>query len=184
MKIAILTPGGVDRSGTGKVIPCLLALIERLARRGHEVHVFAAAQEPEPGQWPLLGATVRNAGRAPFDVVHAFWARYGAVAALLRLIIRVPVVLTLPGGDVTDLREIGYGSLISRRGRLGLHLAAAAAGAINTPCRFMQALAAAEGIEAEVLPLGADRAAFPPALPRRRAAEQRCASSMLPASIG
>ena len=31
MRIALITPGGVDRSGTHRVIPCLLWLIERLA---------------------------------------------------------------------------------------------------------------------------------------------------------
>ena len=53
MKIALLVPGGVDRSATTKVIPCLLWLIERLAE-GHEVHVFALRQEDRPGTWPLL----------------------------------------------------------------------------------------------------------------------------------
>ena len=51
VKIAILTPGGVDRDGRTKVIPVLLSLIERLVRQGDEVHVFALRQEPEPGRW-------------------------------------------------------------------------------------------------------------------------------------
>jgi hypothetical protein len=48
MKVAIVTPGGVDRSGSERVIPCLLWLIERLVRAGIEVHVFALRQEPRP----------------------------------------------------------------------------------------------------------------------------------------
>ena len=51
MKIAIVVPGGVDRSGTDKVIPCQLWLIERLAAGDDEVHVFALYQEPRPGRW-------------------------------------------------------------------------------------------------------------------------------------
>ena len=48
MKLALVVPGGVDRTGEFRVIPVLLALIERLART-HEVHVFA--QEIDH-QWP------------------------------------------------------------------------------------------------------------------------------------
>jgi len=185
MKIAILTPGGVDRSGTGNVIPCLLWLIERLVRHGHEVHVFAAAQEPDPGRWPLLGASVHNAGRAPrsvrilrdlarehrrgrFDVIHAFWAKYGTVGAVARRLLGVPLVLTLPGGDVVGLRDIGFGGLVTGRGGLILHCAVAAADAINTPSRFMRDLAIAHGIDAEHVVLGVDAQAFPPLAPRAR----------------
>ena len=185
MKIAILTPGGVDRSGTGNVIPCLLWLIERLVRHGHEVHVFAAAQEPDPGRWPLLGASVHNAGRAPrsvrilrdlarehrsgrFDVIHAFWAKYGTVGAVARRLFGVPLVLTLPGGDVVGLRDIGFGGLVTGRGRLILRCAVAAADAINTPSRFMRDLAIAHGIDAEHVVLGVDAQAFPPLAPRAR----------------
>ena len=64
MKIALVLPGGVDRSGTERVIPCLLWLIERLAR-DDDVHVFALGQEERPGEWPLLGARVHNAGARP-----------------------------------------------------------------------------------------------------------------------
>ena len=57
MKLALLMPGGVDRSGEHRVIHAFLWLLERLARR-HEVHVFALNQEPEPAEWDLLGAHV------------------------------------------------------------------------------------------------------------------------------
>src|SRR3974390_3310964 len=90
MRIALVVPGGVDRSGEYRVIPALLALIERLAR-GNDVHVFAFAQEAQAAEWDLLGAHVYNVGAsrarlravrsiwrqhrvAPFDVVHAIWS--------------------------------------------------------------------------------------------------------------
>ena len=104
MKIAFVLPGGVDRTGDQRVIPCLLWLVERLVAAGDELHIFALNQEPRPGRWPLLGATVHNAGsrprqlnsfsalakehlRAPFDVVHGFWATGPGVvsAAFARL---------------------------------------------------------------------------------------------------
>src|SRR5690349_11587524 len=114
MKIAILTPGGVDRSGTERVIPCLLWFVERLVKCGDEVHVFALRQEAKAGQWPLLGARVHNAGgsnplvrgarmlaalrrehrRAPFDVIHALWAvPQGALASVAARALVVPVLL-------------------------------------------------------------------------------------------
>src|SRR5262245_918213 len=98
MKIAMVLPGGVDRSGVDRVVPCLLWLIERLGRH-HDVHVFATRQEDEAGTWELLGARVHNIGgtsgtlrrllprfkrehrTARFDVVHAFFGVCGTYAA-------------------------------------------------------------------------------------------------------
>ena len=90
MKLALVVPGGVDRSGEFRVIPALLTLIGRLAR-AHEVHVFALHQEAVAGRWELAGATVHNIGdgwtrlraiaairaehrRAPFDLVQAIFS--------------------------------------------------------------------------------------------------------------
>lgn len=185
MKVALLVPGGVDRSGAGKVIPCLLSIIEHLAAEGHDVHVFALRQEDHPGTWPLLGAIVHNAGsqprgmrmlamivaehrKSPFAVLHAFWSGQGAIGAVAGTLLRIPLVLTLPGGDVAALPDIGYGALLSRPGRLALRLAVRCAARVNTPSRFMRDLAAARGIRAAVLPLGVDLARWPPAPPRPR----------------
>ncbi len=90
MRLALVLPGGVDRSGEVRVIPAFVALIERLARR-HDVEVFAQRQEELPGRWRLAGATVHNAGRrhtmwrtlnclfeahrrAPFDLVQSLFS--------------------------------------------------------------------------------------------------------------
>ena len=114
MKVALLLPGGVDRSGTHRVIPCLLWLIQRLTAAGTDLHVFAVAQEPEPGHWYLHGATVHNAGRPPrrlrllrqllrehrrghFDVLHAVWASpSGVIAAAAKTLTRVRYCSTSP----------------------------------------------------------------------------------------
>lgn len=61
MRIGLIVPGGVDRSARVRVIPVLLALIERLARR-HQVLVVAINQEPEACEYDLLGAHVVNLG--------------------------------------------------------------------------------------------------------------------------
>ncbi len=64
MKIALVSNGGFDRTGREAVIPALLNLVTRLARR-HEVHVFTLAQYPEPCSYPLAGATIHNLAALP-----------------------------------------------------------------------------------------------------------------------
>ena len=185
MRIALLTPGGVDRSGTDRVIPCLLWLIERLAR-DNDVQVFAWSQEPQPGHWPLLGAQVHNAGRRPhglrilrmiaaeqrrrrFDLIHAFWAYpCGLVGAAASRFLGIPLVVTLPGGDIARIQSIGYGGQLSRKGRTALQVATSSAATVTVPSLAMLAQAEAAGISARYVPLGVATDRWPPLLPRRR----------------
>jgi glycosyltransferase involved in cell wall biosynthesis len=171
MKIAIVVPGGVDRSGTHRVIPALLWLIERLAVED-EVHVFALQQEKLPARWPLLGAQVHNAGARPrrlrtlgqmlgehrrgrFDVVHAFWAGGpGVAAALFSRLTGVPALLTLPGGDLSAMPDIGYGARLTRRGRFWVDLAVRQATRVIVPSEWMRDQAAALGIDATCIRYG------------------------------
>jgi glycosyltransferase involved in cell wall biosynthesis len=190
MKIAILTPGGVDRSGTTRVIPCLLWFIERLVRSGDEVHVFALRQETARARWPLLGANVHNAGgrgavirgwraaldlhrehrRAPFDVIHALWAvPQGALAAIGGKMLGVPVLLHLPGGDIVNLPKIGYGGRRTMKGRAALRMAVWGADRIVSASDDMVRRARELGIHAGRIPFGVALDHWPPLLPRRRA---------------
>ncbi|HEY4032005.1 MAG TPA: glycosyltransferase family 4 protein [Caulobacteraceae bacterium] len=186
MKIALVVPGGVDRSGH-KVIPCLLWQIERLAGGGDEVHVFALGQEPDSGRWPLLGAEVHNIGPRPrqlhallalvaehrrgrFDIVHSYWAAGpGVAAAAFSRLAGVPSVLTLPGGDLVALRDIGYGAQLSLRGRIMTRIALAGARRVVVQSDWMAAKAAAFGVSAAQIPLGVaiDRWPVSPPRPRR-----------------
>ncbi len=186
MKIAIVVPGGVDRSGTHRVIPCLLWLIERLVRAGDEVHVFALGQEPTPGRWQLLGADIRNAGarprrlrtlaallaehrRARFEVVHAFWAGApGVAAAAFARLARVPLVVSMPGGDLTALPDIDYGVQLTRRGRLWTGFTLANATRVTVRSAWMQAQAAAAGVETLCMPIGVALDRWPVLPPRPR----------------
>lgn len=188
MKVALIVPGGVDRSGTDRVIPCILWLIERLVAAGDEVHVFAFSQESRPSRWPLLGATVHNAGwrpqtlttlglilaehrRGAFDVLHAFWASScGVAGALAAKLLRRPMLLTLPGDDVVRVPAIGYGALTTRSGAARLAFAARGASLVTAPSRAMCTLAAKVGIEAVHLPLGVALDRWLPATPRQRGA--------------
>ena len=189
MKVAIITPGGVDRSGTDRVIPCLLWFIERLAASGDEVHVFALRQEQEPGQWPLLGSHVHNAGGShplvrgaralsalrkehrdsPFDVIHALWAApQGALAGLAGRALGIPVLLHFPGGDLVNFPQIRYGGRSTLLGRIALRLAVSGADRIAVPSAYMAGLAQRLGIAAEYLPFGVALDHWPIAAPRRR----------------
>jgi len=186
MKIAILTPGGVDRSGTERVIPRLLWQIERLTCGGDEVHVFAFNQEPLPGHWPLLGATIHNAGRKPqlltllkmlflehrrgrFDILHAFWALPSGVAgAIATHLLRVPLLLTLPGGDLANHPRISYGGAIRFGSRLKVRFAAASAAAVTAASPAMCDQAREAGINAVRVAHGVALDRWPQRAPARR----------------
>jgi glycosyltransferase involved in cell wall biosynthesis len=182
-KVALIVPGGVDRSGTHRVIPCLLWLIERLAREV-ELHVFALRQEPRPAQWPLLGARVHNVGasprglrvlaqvtaehrRAPFALVHAVWANPGAAAAVLGGALGLPVLVHLTGGDLASLPAEGFGLRRTAWGRLQLRVATHAT-RLTAPSEAVVRAAAEIGVRAERLPLGVALDRWPVALPRAR----------------
>lgn len=186
MRIALITPGGVDRTGSHRVIPCMLWLIERLTRAGHDVQIIALNQEPRPDRWRLLGAEVHNIGlrprtlrgicrllalhrEKPFDVVHAFWAGApGLIGGAGRFLADIPMVLTLPGGDIVRLPEIGYGGHLTLGSRARTGLALRAAAFVTVPSETMRAQARSVGVAALRVPLGVALDRWPPAPPRRR----------------
>jgi len=187
MKLALVLPGGVDRSGVDRVIPSRLWLIERLARR-HEVHVFALGQEDAPGAWELLGARVHDVGRASgklgrllaafgaeqrrgrFDVVQAWFGPCGAYASVLGWRHRVPVLFHPSGGEFVAMPEADYGMRRHVSGRVAMRVAVAGARRITVSTDAMRALAAAQGVATEVVSLGVALDRWPPLAPRPREA--------------
>jgi glycosyltransferase involved in cell wall biosynthesis len=185
MKIAIVLQGGVDRSGERRVIPVVLALLERLTV-SHEVHVFALRQEPDPGTWKLCGATIHNVGSSRavhrvvaairrehrtlrFDVIHALWAGAGAFAAALAgRIMRVPLLVHLTGGELVRLEEIGYGQMLRLRWRLINRWVLHTAARVTATSDPIILLAAALGCTALRVPLGVDLNVWPPRSPAPR----------------
>ena len=185
MKLALFVPGGVDRSGEHHVVPALLWLVERLARR-HDVHVYAREQEPLPGDWPLLGAKVHNIGtaaglrrrlydafaaehaRAPFDVAHGIFGWGGTWAALLGKRHEIPVVYHVAGGELVDLRDINYGMRATLRGRVASDVALRGARRVTVASGPMRQQARARGVAAEIVPLGVALDRWPPLAPRPR----------------
>jgi glycosyltransferase involved in cell wall biosynthesis len=185
VKLALVAPGGVDRSGEYRVIPALLALIERLART-HEVHVFALRQEATADRWELAGAHIHNIGdgwtrlraiaairaehrRAPFDRVHAIFSgscRLVSVAAAKWL--RLPSLVHVAGGELVALHDIDYGGRRKWKGRLREAVVLRGADAVTAASAPVVAALHALGIKAERVPLGVDLRTWPPLAPRAR----------------
>jgi glycosyltransferase involved in cell wall biosynthesis len=185
VKIALVVPGGVDRSGEHRVIPALLALIRRLTP-AHDVHVFALAQEASPGAWELCGARINNIGAgqsrvravrailrehraAPFDLVHSIWsAAPGMVAVTAARMLGIPSVLHIAGVELIALRDIECGGRITFKGRVREALILRCASVITAASAPMVGLVEALGCKAVRVPLGVDLTAWPPLAPRRR----------------
>jgi glycosyltransferase involved in cell wall biosynthesis len=187
MKLALVVPGGVDRSGEVRVIPMLLALIERLAHT-HEVHVFALRQEALPGRWELVGASIHNIGdrrtrlraitairaehrHAPFDLIHAIFSGHcSLVAVAAAKLLRLPSLVHVTGGELVALREIGYGGRLSWKGRLREAVVLRGASAITATSAPIVDLLQTLGLKAQRVPLGVDLRTWPARAPRGRSA--------------
>lgn len=179
MRIALVVPGGVDRSLEYRVIPTLLALIGRLAIN-HDVHVFALHQEAVAGEWHALGAHIHNIGskhtvsgairairsehhRVPFDLVHSIWSGWsGLIAVLSGGFLRIPSLIHIAGGELASLEDIGYGGRLKWYGRMreawNLHAASAVTAASAPIIDRLSEL----GVAAQRIPLGVDLTAWPP----------------------
>ncbi|MBI3492810.1 MAG: glycosyltransferase family 4 protein [Acidobacteria bacterium] len=184
MRIGLVVTGGVDRSGRERVVPVLLWLIERLARR-HEVHVFALHYSSHACTYPLLGATIHDVGRVdgppglrrwrlrarlvaaldaagPFDVLHAFGGMPAAVVATrVARGTGAPVVVTFNSGEFVALADIHYG--LQRRwiDRRAIAHTMHEVTRVTVETHFMAERAARHGRRPDVVPMGVDHSAFP-----------------------
>lgn len=184
MRIGLIVPGGVDRSGEHRVIPAVLWIVERLARR-HDVHVVVPRQEPEPGEWDLLGARVHNVGRRPLraravrtlvrlhrdrplDVLHALWARGpGEVALAASRLCRRPFLVHVAGGELVWLPEVAFGSRRPWRRALA-RFVLRRADRVTAASGPMLELVARAGVDAVRVPLGVDTSRWTPEPSRGR----------------
>ena len=188
MKIGIVTPGGFDRSGQQRVIPVFLGLTERLARR-HEVHVYTLEQYPQPCDYPLCGAMVHNIGgeasrgllraarrvrrtlralvtehrRGRFDALHGLWANESGLSAVLAgRLLGVPTVVSVVGGELVALPEIGYGGQLARKNRVIVAWSLRLAGAVTAASDHMLRPLRQRRADARLVPLGVDTYRFTP----------------------
>ena len=184
MRIGLVVTGGVDRTGRERVVPALLWLIERLARR-HDLHVFALHHYAEPCSYPLLGATVHDVGRVDgppglrrlrlrwklaaaidalgrFDVLHAYWGMpAGFVTTEVARPRRIPAVVTFGSGELVSFDDIQYGLQRRWLDRRAMASTMRGAGRITVSTAYMASLARRHGIRPDVIPAGVDPRAFP-----------------------
>lgn len=133
LKIALLFPG-FSAHEHDWCIPALLELVRSLSAVA-EVHVFTLRWPERLGRYPVFNSTVHALGghkrmgarvlglwarawhairtehqRRPFTALHAFWAdEPGWLAAWIGPQLNLPVTISLAGGELLALREIGYG---------------------------------------------------------------------------
>jgi glycosyltransferase involved in cell wall biosynthesis len=188
MRIGLVVTGGLDRSGRERVVPSLLWLVERLARR-HDVHAFALHHYPDPCTYPLLGATVHDVGRVDgppgfrlfrlrrrlaaaieavsasgrFDLLHAYWGMpAGAMATAAGRRLNIPVVVTLDSGELVALDDIAYGLQRRARDRWAIARTIREAARVTVATTFMAKLPPLAGTRVDLVPIGVDPGAFPP----------------------
>jgi glycosyltransferase involved in cell wall biosynthesis len=185
MKIALVVPGGVDRSGEYRVIPALLALIERLSVQ-NEIHVFALAQEDRPDRWDLAGARIHNIGTgcthlravraicaehrsSAFQAVQSIWSGSpGLVAVSAARILAIPSFVHVAGGELVALAQVSYGGRRSWKGRAREAVVLRAATRVTAASAAMIEALAEIGISARRLALGVDLKVWHPREPIRR----------------
>lgn len=201
LRIALLVPG-FSASETDWCIPFLRHLVTRLAK-GDDVHVIALRYPYQAGQYDLFGAQVTALGggtrqgvgsvllwrrafsllasehrRRPFDVLHAFWANEtGAVAAVAGRMLGIPTVVSLAGGELVGLRDIGYGGQLAWTERTKVWLALRLASLVTAGSQYIISLAERRlgGATARLrrVPLGVDVEMFRPAAAAAPAAPPR-----------
>jgi glycosyltransferase involved in cell wall biosynthesis len=185
--VVLIVPGGVDPPGSVRIIPFIHDLIQRLGH-DHELTVIAIGHDPEPCEWQLFGNRVINIpigqhsrgdvlravrhsvkivgnGARP-HVVHGLWAGVtGLAAGVLGRRFRVGSVVTLCGGELAAVPQVGYGGSLTRGGRLLARTALRLPTVTTAATEWMRAHASAAGARIdELVPLGADRERFTPAV--------------------
>jgi glycosyltransferase involved in cell wall biosynthesis len=142
MKVGLIVPGFSADAGDW-CIPVLVDVVRELSRRA-EVHVFALRYPGRRARYRLHGAQVhalgggevRGAGRAglltaawasiltehrrgPFSVLHGLWAdEPGFIAVTAARLLRIPAVVSVMGGELLAMRDIGYGGHLSVSNRM------------------------------------------------------------------
>lgn len=189
LRIGLVTPG-FSASEADWCIPAQLDLVRALAERddvrvfalrypherrtygvhGAQVHAFAAAQRRGPRRlfmWARVRLALRREHRRrPFDVLHALWAHEpGFLATLAGRVLRVPVVVSVLGGELADLPEVDYGGGRTWLNRRLVGAALRGATRVTVGSTFLKRIAEGAGRWDErwtVWPLGVDTARFHP----------------------
>ncbi len=120
--------------------------------------------------WEALRIIERLHREQPFDLLHAMWAdETGLIAGWAGKRLGIPVVVSILGGELVGLHDIGYGLQRSRFSRWVVQQALRHATRIITPSVYVRRLVATHSVpDAKIasITLGVDIARFtPPAHP-------------------
>jgi glycosyltransferase involved in cell wall biosynthesis len=133
----------VHRIGNADVIQLGTVRVPRFRLAADVVRVAAA-----------IRAVTTGASRP--QLLHGIGLSPGIVAAAVGRLLGVPSVVSLVGGELTSLPEIGYGDLRTAKGRAIVKLLLRQAGTITVASEFMRRRVEEQGAEARVMPFGVD----------------------------
>ncbi len=186
-RVALFMPGGVGDPSTPMHVPAQVNLVRRLSER-FDLTVYSVIK-PDGDSRPFLCGRAqvkfvraryddpmakriyrfvrefrRDHRRTPFALLHAFWALPCGLAGLIAArTSAIPVIVSLQGGEVASLPEIGYGSLRRQPSRSLTIRVCKAADTLTLLTEFQRhTLRRNTGIdrEAAVIPYGAEREFF------------------------
>ncbi len=135
------------------------------------VHALGAAQGRGLARlklwWDALRLIERLHSETPFDVLHAMWAdETGLIAAWAGRRLGVPVVVSILGGELVGLTDIGYGLQRGALSRWIVRQALHGADRLIVPSRYVRRLLDSDAVPAArvaTITLGVDAARFRPA---------------------
>jgi glycosyltransferase involved in cell wall biosynthesis len=138
-------------------------------RFGGSVYRFAGADVFQLGtvgapRFNLLSDVLRvmmtiHAGRRRWglpEVLHGIGLSPGIVATFVGRLLGIPSVVSLIGGELTSMPEIGYGDLRTMKGRAIAAILLRHAGTLTVASQFMQKRVQRHGARARVMPFGID----------------------------
>ena len=142
MKIGLIVPG-FSSDADDWCIPVLVDVVREVSRRA-EVHVFALRYPHRRDRYAVHGAQVHSLGggeirglartrllaaacagvmaehrRGRFSVLHGLWAdEPGIVAVTTARLLRIPAFVSVMGGELVGMPDIGYGGRLAASNRL------------------------------------------------------------------
>ncbi len=133
-------------------------------------------------QWRELELHLKRLHRkAPFDLIHGFWAtETGYLASGIARRLGIPSVVSLAGGEMARIEGMTYGAQKSPIHRRLVDLSLTRATAVTAGSGWLAGLAPERiGEKLTVLPFGVDTEMFAPA-PPRSGTQLLAAASMIP----